>query len=615
MIRYKFKFNFLWLSLSFFIWVLGSFAFNQTAQLRSADCGRSNVGQTQVLYANPTGAVGYRFEFKNIELNQTQVIDKSVRSITLSEFTNIARYNCNYEVRVALNTGSGFGSYGPICPILSAPLISTLRSVDCPKSLIVWNSPVYSNINPIYYPNTDYWDFEVRRADDYTVSEQVLNRPNHEFSLSMTSNPALKQSSTTYEVRVRTSQSGILQPWGTWCSITTPAGGPQITWGCGQTLEYLSYQSITCTSMAGATQYEFMLRSGSNLLAIKSSTTNSIKLDVFVDGSGIPIYNYGSNYKIAARALINGVWTSWGNLCSFSTTQEPHSEVMSQCGSTLAAFTTPISFYAVANANYTFELTDLTPGMYNDGVQTITQLSRQIRMNQFARWSWGHQYSIRCKLMFKGVTYNFSTACTINSPNAICGLRAADCPKTLTTTGSYVSSVIMTTDKPVDVTAYQYRIGGSVSAWKYGTAGRNITLQEILGVAPSLNTTYPVEVRVMHEDVAQNWGWICNITTPLAIGIDNNIEIKDDNLFSLDYLNIYPNPLDDNSDLFIEVKDVNTDVYKLFLYNFNGQLIQDFESTNENRIFKTNLANSPGVYFLKVFKGEALIEIRKVIKT
>jgi hypothetical protein len=253
--------------------------------------------------------------------------------------------------------------------------------------------------------------------------------------------------------------------------------------------------------------------------------------------------------------------------------------------------------------------------MYNDGVQTITQLSRQIRMNQFARWSWGHQYSIRCKLMFKGVTYNFSTACTINSPNAICGLRAADCPKTLTTTGSYVSSVIMTTDKPVDVTAYQYRIGGSVSAWKYGTAGRNITLQEILGVAPSLNTTYPVEVRVMHEDVAQNWGWICNITTPLAIGIDNNIEIKDDNLFSLDYLNIYPNPLDDNSDLFIEVKDVNTDVYKLFLYNFNGQLIQDFESTNENRIFKTNLANSPGVYFLKVFKGEALIEIRKVIKT
>jgi hypothetical protein len=291
------------------------------------------------------------------------------------------------------------------------------------------------------------------------------------------------------------------------------------------TLEYLSYQSITCSNLTGATQYEFMLRQGSYLLGTKVKNVNSVKMDEFVNGSGIPLYNYGSTYRIAARAYVNGVWTGWGSLCYIYTTSQPHAEVISQCGSTLAAFTTPISFYAVANCYYEFELTDLTPGIYNDGVQTVTQLSRQIRLNQFARWSWGHQYSIRCRLKFKGVTYAYSTACTINGPNTTCGLRGADCPKTLTSAGQAVYSIIMTQDNPVDVTAYQYKIGTNISAWKNGAAGRQITLQEILGTTPAFNTTYQIQVRVRHEGVDQNWGWVCSVTTPPSIGLNDDISI------------------------------------------------------------------------------------------
>jgi hypothetical protein len=587
----------------------------QLPQLRSVDCFRTGIGLTQALYANPTGAVGYRFEFTNVQLGQTVTLDKASRSITINEFPTIARYNCNYQVRVAVNTGSGFGSFGNICTINSAPLISILRSGDCGKNLSEISSPVYSNVNPVSYPNTDYWDFEVRRADDYSISEQVLNRPNHEFRLTMTSNPLLQFLGTTYEVRIRTSQNGILQPWGGWCSITTPIGGPAITYGCGVTLQYLSYENITCTSISGATQYEFLLREGSTLLGTKLKTVNSIRMDEFVNGSNVPLYNYGSTYRMAARALVNGVWTGWGSLCFVYTTAQPHAEVMDQCGTTIAAFTTKLRFHAVANASYQYELTDLTAGAYNNGVQTLTLGTRLVSLNQFLNWSWGHQYSIRCRLTFKGVTYPYSTACTINAPNAVAGLRSADCPKTLTSSGQAVYSIIMTQDKPVDVTAYQYKIGASESAWKTGAAGRQVTLQEILGVAPTPNTIYSVQVRVMHEGIAQNWGWACSVRTPSAIGLNDDVIVDLDNIDTKSLIEIYPNPVDDNSNFVIQLTDENSENYKLYLLNMSGQVIQDFELSEENRAIETKITAPPGVYFLKVFKGDVFVETRKVIKT
>jgi hypothetical protein len=559
--------QFIFITFLFLCSVLNS----QTAQLRSVDCYRTNVGLTQALYANPTGAIGYRFELTNIQLNQTVILDKTVRSMTISEFPTISRYNCNYKVRVAINTGSGFGAFGPICSINSAPLISTLRSVDCPKNLLAINSPVYSNIHIDAYPNTDFWDFEVRMASDTTISEQLLNRPSREFRLTMAS-AMFQLSATHYQVRVRTSQSGILQPWGTWCSIFSPADGPPIIWGCGQTLEYLAYQHIKCDTISNATQYEFMLRTGSNLVSIKSTTVDSIRIDYFVDANNYPLYNYGSTYRIAARAYANGAWTAWGSLCYFSITQSPHTEVQHDCGQTLASFNTPVPFFAVSNAIYEFEVTDLTTGSYNDGVQTKIKSSgsdiRRIKLNELAQWSWGHQYSYRCRLKFKGVQYDWSQSCVINAPEPIAYLRGPDCPKTLTSSGQAVYSRIMTQDQPLETTAYQFRIGTSESVWKMGIYGRQITLQEILGTQPSLNTTYPIQVRVMHEGTPSNWGYTCLVTTPMAIMIDSNdFEINYQYDFS-EKLVIYPNPFDSKFEV---ISDKN---YTICIVDITGKIVE-----------------------------------------
>jgi hypothetical protein len=112
----------------------------------------------------------------------------------------------------------------------------------------------------------------------------------------------------------------------------------------------------------------------------------------------------------------------------------------------------------------------------------------------------------------------------------------------------------MTQDNPVNVTAYQYKIGTNISAWKYGTAGRQITLQEILGTTPSFNTTYQIQVRVMHEGIAQEWGWACSVTTPNAIITDST--------------NIYPNPFTNT------FKISNITVDKIQIMDLSGKVIE-----------------------------------------
>jgi hypothetical protein len=119
----------------------------------------------------------------------------------------------------------------------------------------------------------------------------------------------------------------------------------------------------------------------------------------------------------------------------------------------------------------------------------------------------------------------------------------------------------------------------------------------------------------MHEGIAQNWGWACSVRTPSAIGLNDDVIVDLDNIDTKSLIEIYPNPVDDNSNFVIQLTDENSENYKLYLLNMSGQVIQDFELSEENRAIETKITAPPGVYFLKVFKGDVFVETRKVIKT
>ena len=200
--------------------IFGNSVNAQLPQLRSVDCNRTNTLLTQPLYANILNANQYKFKVTNLELGVTDSIIKPVRWFYLDEIPSVSRYNCNYEVSVCMDVGSGFGAYGNICTPSSIALISKLRAVDCGKNIPVTLYPFSLGL----YANTtvaDSWDFQIRMAINTALVEDVFGLPTRKFQLNMASNE-FQLYNREYEIRVRTTQGGIVQPWGPWCSVFTP---------------------------------------------------------------------------------------------------------------------------------------------------------------------------------------------------------------------------------------------------------------------------------------------------------------------------------------------------------------------------------------------------------
>ena len=209
----------IFLSLSI-IALFGQNLFAQLPQLRSVDCNRVNTLLYQPLYANYTNANQYKFKVTNLELGVTDSVIKPVRWFSLNELPSVSRYNCNYEVSVCMDLGSGFGAYGNTCSPSSIALISKLRTPDCGRNIPVTIYPFSLGL----YANTttaDSWDFQIRNVQDTSYVEDIFGLPTRKFQLFMASN-LFQLYNREYQIRVRTTQGGIIQPWGQWCSVYTP---------------------------------------------------------------------------------------------------------------------------------------------------------------------------------------------------------------------------------------------------------------------------------------------------------------------------------------------------------------------------------------------------------
>ncbi len=682
-------------------------SFSQTTQLRSSDCNRVNTPLTKVLYAANSSADAYWFKLLNTTTGVLDSVFSLTRSFALNNpaLSNIT-YNCVYDVQVSMSFdgGASFGSYGPICNPETKSLITTLRTPDCGRSLNSISHVLYANASV-----ADSWDFEVRNVTD-PLNTEIISTFSREFNLGMTSSTDFQLLSQEYEIRVRTVQGGVVQPWGGWCSVFTPttitklrpvdcgrvlnsfhyplyaqvatadsyefevrnavgpgpsesvftptrlfrltmasaqyqqlgeeyeirvrgtfngvtmpfgdwcsvftplSNGPDIISGCGNTFEYLAYEYITCTDIS-ATQYQWLLRIGSTFVDTLYTSTNQARLADFLDASNLATYNYGQTYNIAARGLVSGVWTPYGSGCSISTTTNAHTEVQHLCSAQLNSFNTPISVYAIFNAtDYEFEVTDVTGG---DGVQTVNKTVRKIKLNELPLYSYGHEYSIRCRVTFKGIQYDWGSACTVTAPQPITKLRPSDCPRALSTMNKkvYANPLIFDSPNGLDpVESYRFKIGSNVSAWK---STRDITLIEILGSEPNSSQSYSIEVQAKYDGVEQPYGAGCIVTTPSSIILNNDpnttydFEIKEESL-----VNIFPNPSDDYF-IISPVRSENRYTYSYEVHDLNGRIMESIQmplvkSSNIELKLGHNLPN--GIYFIYVYESDQIKEVKKIRK-
>jgi hypothetical protein len=579
--------------------------------LRTPDCGRSLNSISQTLYANVNVAGSWDFEVRNVSNPATtEIVNTPTRAFNLAmtTSTDFQLLSQEYQIRVRTTQDGVLQPFGAWCSVFTPTIVTELRPSDCGRILTDIDYPVYAQV-----ADGDSYEFEIRNVTN-TGTSQIVPTPTREFRLTM-ADPQYQLFNEEYEVRVRAIYNGVSMPFGIWCSVFSPPSiGPDITDGCGNTFEYLAYEYLTCEDIA-ATQYEWLLRIGSTFIDTLYTTTNQARLADFLDASNLATYNYGQTYNIAVRALVAGVWTPYGTGCSISTTTNAHTEVQHLCGAQLNSFNTPISVFAIFNAtNYEFEVTDLTGG---DGVQNVNKTERKVKLNELPLYSYGHEYSIRCRVTFKGIVYPYSSACSLTAQQPITQLRSSDCPRALSSMNKKVYANPLTFDStngldPVD--SYRFRVGGNESAWK---STRDITLIEILGVAPAASTSYTIEVRAKYDGVEQLYGPGCTVTTPSSIILNDEPNEADMNLMKSESLvNIYPNPSDDYF-IVSPLKSIHRNVLNYEVHDLNGRLMESVQAPsagtgiNEIRLGRS-LPN--GIYFIYIFEGDQIKEVKKIRK-
>jgi hypothetical protein len=579
--------------------------------LRTPDCGRSLNSISQTLYANVNVASSWDFEVRNVSNPATtEIVNTPTRAFNLAmtTSTDFQLLSQEYQIRVRTTQDGVLQPFGAWCSVFTPTIVTELRPSDCGRILTDIDYPVYAQV-----ADGDSYEFEIRNVTN-TGTSQIVPTPTREFRLTM-ADPQYQLFNEEYEVRVRAIYNGVSMPFGIWCSVFSPPSiGPDITDGCGNTFEYLAYEYLTCQDIA-ATQYEWLLRIGSTFIDTLYTTTNQARLADFLDASNLATYNYGQTYNIAVRALVAGVWTPYGTGCSISTTTNAHTEVQHLCGAQLNSFNTPISVFAIFNAtNYEFEVTDLTGG---DGVQNVNKTERKVKLNELPLYSYGHEYSIRCRVTFKGIVYPYSSACSLTAQQPITQLRSSDCPRALSSMNKKVYANPLTFDStngldPVD--SYRFRVGGNESAWK---STRDITLIEILGVAPAASTSYTIEVRAKYDGVEQLYGPGCTVTTPSSIILNDEPNEADMNLMKSESLvNIYPNPSDDYF-IVSPLKSIHINLLNYEVHDLNGRLMESVQAPsagtgiNEIRLGRS-LPN--GIYFIYIFEGDQIKEVKKIRK-
>lgn len=485
--------------------LMNTFSFAQTTRLRSSDCDIVDASVSTNLYASAvTNATQYRFRVDNG--NQVQTLTKSVRSFSLNELGETL-YNTEHFVEVSVEVGGSFGPFGTVCSVKSREYPCQIRSADCGRLLNDMDQDVYANV-----VGADEYYFEVTNLT--TSSVDTITKTVRSFNLNDLPSPTFD---TEYLVRVSVILDGVLQPFGSACSlfIDVDPNAPRIlNEYCGQTFELLAYEYMKTFVPTGATEFEFRITNGPDQFSVQT-TADSIS---FVDFVNLPTlhYAYNTTYDVDVRALVNGQWTDYGTSCQVSTTEYPYTEVQHLCGQTVTSFNEPISVYAIFSAPvYEFEITDLETG----SIETITKTTanfggaaRRFKLNELSNYGYGKDYSIRSRVEFDGQFHPFGPSCIVSSPEAETQLRLADCGKNLS-----VMSEVVYADIVENATAYRFEVTNTTTQTTeiIDKSVRSFSLSELTD--PQFNETYEVRVAAQYDGAYENYGAVCELYSPQVV--------------------------------------------------------------------------------------------------
>ncbi len=272
-------------------------------------CGyvTNNRNQSIWVAANAT-ADEYEFEFSGGDLGSAFIENTGTRrSINLDKTSTQLSYNQTYNVRTrGIFTGipgqwsdAWYGS----CQVRIDTVITGMTTPSC-GSVVQLSTPLSCwNVGGA----TNY-RFRVRGTGVDTTFESGGGRQ-------ITMNQAAVTNNGFYTVEVGAFVDGAWSSFGNTCTYqVNGASSPTtlVNYQCGASFSNLN-SSLRCYEIPNATQYRFEI-SGD------IPTTPINRTVPYLQLSSIPGLGYGGNYSVRIRVTVDGVNSTWGSSCSFSTT-------------------------------------------------------------------------------------------------------------------------------------------------------------------------------------------------------------------------------------------------------------------------------------------------------
>lgn len=201
---------------------------DKLSKVQASQCGATLSSMSESIFAEIVNFISlgtsnpWRFEITQVSpgtgFGTVQTFDTNLRRFTMNNFTTT--YGTTYSVRVAfLNVDGTWSPFGPACTITTPPFPTTqIQSTQCGSTAssgtqVIWADGISSTIA---VPS----QYRFRLSNATLSYSQTKDNANRNFFLNQFIGLA---PSTTYNVEVSMEIGGVFGPYGTVCTITTPA--------------------------------------------------------------------------------------------------------------------------------------------------------------------------------------------------------------------------------------------------------------------------------------------------------------------------------------------------------------------------------------------------------
>lgn len=301
--------------LSIFNAYLAELSIVPDTKVRADYCNTVLSDMNQAIYCDPVaGATLYEWEFTDPSSNvYTYVRQNGIQYVRLS-YLGLGATNTIYDVRVKAYVGGAWGSYSTVCTITSPANLPAVQISTSSCNITLANMDDFFYCDDV--PGADYYQWEFTDpSSNVTTYSRTNGTPNMKLTYAGLTAPNVQ-----YDVRVRGNFGGTWGPYGSTCTITSPADAyitNVVAGDCGRVLTSFT-ERIYCEPVAGATLYQWELKDPSNNYTYYNRLNGTTNFELIYAQLTAP----NVTYEVRVRPYVNG-FQAFGPMCTITSPCTP----------------------------------------------------------------------------------------------------------------------------------------------------------------------------------------------------------------------------------------------------------------------------------------------------